>query len=252
MELVSIATRKSNGKCRLRSSLLTEAQSLIFKGVKSQNDVLLNIGCFLSFLNFWSRQSSDLNIIICESFDVCCLPPPTHLITATSSAPTVGKGHLYKNCLFIKDHLRFSESARLNAWTGPLFVPQITFTFWEGEVGQAGRRRRWLPSHWSCRPAVPSEAEVWLRSWLSLGLDPRCSTCSPRWSFPWVGSRSCRSPGPCSQGGWRRAVASAGQRTPFRSSTGRCNTRVGRLQQQVDQHVGNSEIVMFQWMNGGN
>jgi len=38
VELVSIATRKSNEKCCLRSSLLTEAQSLIFKGVKSRND----------------------------------------------------------------------------------------------------------------------------------------------------------------------------------------------------------------------
>ena len=47
VELVSIATRKSNEKCCLRSSLLTEAQSLIFKGVKSQNDVDLKCWIFI-------------------------------------------------------------------------------------------------------------------------------------------------------------------------------------------------------------
>ena len=45
-----------------------------------------------------------------------------------SSSPTVNKAHLYKNCLFIKAHLRFSESARLmNAFTGPLFAPQSLY-----------------------------------------------------------------------------------------------------------------------------
>lgn len=52
------------------------------------------------------------------------------LITAAPQlfSQCVDKGHLYKNCLFIKDHLRFSESARLtNAFTGPLFAPKSLY-----------------------------------------------------------------------------------------------------------------------------
>ena len=84
-----------------------------------------------SFLNFWSKQSSDLNIIICESFDVFrLLPPRPHRSQPHPQlfSHCVNKDHLYKNCLFIKAHLRFSESARLmNAFTGPLFAPQSLY-----------------------------------------------------------------------------------------------------------------------------
>ena len=208
-----------------------------------------------SFLNFWSRQSSDLNIIICESFDLRphLLPHSPNLITATSSAliplltkVTSIKTAFYKRSLEI---LRISEADECFNWT--IVCSPNHFTFWEGGGAPVERRRKWLPSRLSLRPVVLNEAEAWLWLSLSWGWDPRCSRCCPRWSCPWGGSRSCRSRGPCSPGGWRRAAASAGQRTPGRSSTGRCNTPVGRLQQfNVDQHVGNSEIVMFQWMNG--
>ena len=200
-----------------------------------------------SFLNFWSRQSSDLNIIICESFDLRphLLPHSPNLITATSSAliplltkVTSIKTAFYKRSLEI---LRISSEAdECFNWT--IVCSPNHFTFWEGGGAPVERRRKWLPSRLSLQPVVLNEAEAWLSLSLSWGWDPRCSRCCPRWSCPWGGSRSCRSRGPCSPGGWRRAAASAGQRTPGRSSTGRCNTPVGRLQQfNVDQHVGNSE-----------
>ena len=99
-----------------------------------------------SFLNFWSKQSSDLNIIICESFDVCPLLPPWSQPHPQLFSHCIDKGHLYKNCLFIKDHLRFSESARLmNAFTGPLFALKSLY-FLRRRVSGASRTTKKVTS----------------------------------------------------------------------------------------------------------
>ena len=219
---------------------LIEAQSLIFKGVKSQNDVDLKCWIFL-FLS-WTFDLNSLQRFEHHNLWIfwCVSKPPSspfdHSHTLSSSPTVLTKVTSIKTASFIKDHLRFSESARLtNAFTGPWIVcSQITF--WEGAAETAGRRREWLRSHLNFQPTLWNVVEVWLSVvvWLS-GSDLRCSRrLAPLWSCPWGGSRSCHSRDPCSQGGWHREAASAGRKTPARSSTDRCNTRVGRLQQDFN------------------
>ena len=156
----------------------------------------------LDSLQIWTSLSF-------ESFDLCphLLPHPPNLITATPSAllplltkVTSIKTAFYKSSLEI---LRISEADECFNWT--IVCSPNHFTFWEGGGAPARQRRKQLQSRLSLQPVVLNEAEAWLSLSLSLGLDPRCSRCCPQWSCPWGGSRSCRSRGPCSPGGWRRA-----------------------------------------------
>jgi len=102
VELVSIATRKSNKKLPEIFTALIEAQSLIFKGVKSQNDDDLKCWIFLflswtfdlNSLQIWTSFSVNLLMCVAPSSSSHWSQPHPQLFSHC-----VNKGHLYKNCL---------------------------------------------------------------------------------------------------------------------------------------------------------